>query len=69
MRYYSYDEPTEDGGNRTITMSEDEIIESYWPWWYERMCEKYGKERVDLNYCKKDCINDWIIVHWARESI
>jgi hypothetical protein len=31
------------------------------------MCEKYGKEIVDANYSFEDCLDDWIVVHWAWE--
>jgi hypothetical protein len=40
----------------------------YWDYWYEKMCAKYGKEYVDDNYSKDDCINDWVVVNWAVES-
>lgn len=68
MNYWSYDEPTFDGGNNTITLSEDEIIARYWKFWYPAMCKKHGKEHVDENYCEKDCIDDWVVIHWARKS-
>ena len=32
------------------------------------MCEKFGKEHVDEHYSPQDCIDDWVIVHWAQES-
>lgn len=50
------------------TLSEEEILSEYWDYWYDRMCKKFGKEHVDANYCRQDCIDDWIIVHWAWES-
>ena len=32
------------------------------------MCKKFGKETVDSQYSKQDCIEDWCVVHWAVES-
>jgi hypothetical protein len=48
-------------------MSEDEIRKEYYPWWYGKMCEKYGKEHVDATYSFEECLEDWKIVHWAWE--
>ncbi len=66
MRYYSFAYPI-DGDNFIETKSEDDIRKEYWPHWYGKMCEKYGKEIVDANYSFEDCLNDWIVVHWASE--
>lgn len=67
MKYYSYNEYT-DGGGIMLTLSEDEIIKSYWDYWYSMMVKKYGKDVVDSTYSKADCIDDWVVVHWAWES-
>ena len=66
MRYFSYNEYDENGGH-VVTLSEDEIRDEYYTWWYEQMCRKYGKLYVDDNYCFEDCLLDWISVHWAWE--
>jgi len=71
MRYWSYNEQTEkDGveGNVVLTVSDEDILKEYWPYWYEKMCEKFGKEHVDANYCPEDCIDDFVVIHWAWES-
>jgi hypothetical protein len=70
VKYYSYNEPgdPECKTNVVVTLSEDEIIEQYWGYWYGRMCTKYGKEKVDVDYNKQDCIDDFCIIHWAWES-
>lgn len=72
MKYYSYCEPKDpvngDFSAVTITLSEQEILKEYWDYWYERMIQKFGKEHVDANYCPKDCIDDWCVIHWAWES-
>ena len=66
MKYYSYDEYSEEGPV-IITKSEQEIIDEYYDFWYDRMCKKFGKEHVDANYAKQDCIDDWVVTHWAWE--
>lgn len=66
MRYYSYNEFDSDGG-RVVTMSEEEIRKEYWPYWYKKMCAKFGQEHVDANYSFEECLIDWLTVHWAWE--
>lgn len=55
-------------GSCIVTLSEAEILDCYWTFWYDRMCEKFGKEHVDANYSSIDCIDDWAAIHWAWES-
>jgi len=31
------------------------------------MCERFGKEHVDANYCFEDALDDWVVVNWAWE--
>jgi len=64
MRYYSF----WDGVDNLTTLSEVEIHKSYWDYWYAAMCRKFGKEKVDECYSAEDCLQDWIVVHWAWES-
>lgn len=68
MRYWSFGYPDEKNKDVIETFSEDDIMKTYWPYWYGRMCDKFGKDHVDAHYCKEDCIQDWITVHWAWES-
>lgn len=70
MRYFCYNEydPAHKDGGYVVTLSEQEIQSQYWPYWYERMCKKFGKELVDKNYSFEDCLTDWIVVNWAWES-
>lgn len=74
MKYYSYNEYdpesplADEKGGYVVTKSEKEILREYWPYWYVRMCNKFGKEEVDAKFSKQDCIDDWIIVNWAWES-
>lgn len=72
-RYFSYNEydpessRSDETGGYVDTVSEDYIREHYWPYWYNRMCIKFGKEHVDKIYSFEDCLSDWIIVNWAWE--
>jgi hypothetical protein len=66
MRYFSYNEWDETGGG-VVTLSEKEIRDSYWDYWYGKMCEKFGKDVVDANYAWEDCLDNWIVVNWAWE--
>ena len=74
MKYWSYNEYDPDSpladetGGYVVTLSEEEILKNYWPWWYGKMCEKFGEEYVNKNYSVQDCIEDWCIVNWAWES-
>jgi hypothetical protein len=72
MRYYSYNEPVFDEDNNVIgdvveTFSEEDIRKTYYPYWYDRMCFKFGKEYVDKNYSFEECLIDWMHVNWAWE--
>jgi hypothetical protein len=70
VRYYRYNEPRDpengDFKAKTVTLSEQEILD-YWDYWYTAMCKKYGRETVDREYTKRECIRDWMAVHWAWE--
>lgn len=67
MRYWSLAYPDESDNDVVETLSEEDIRKQYWPHWYGKMCEKFGKDHVDSNYCFEDCIDDWVMVHWAWE--
>ena len=68
MRYFTYIEPEEDSGTKYVTLSEEEIRNEYYPYWYGKMCRKFGKEYVDKTYSFEECLEDWRIIHWAVES-
>ena len=71
MRYFCYDELVDPGflreGTRVVTVSEQEIREEYYSWWYEKMCKKYGKEEVDKNWSFEECLEDWVTLHYGWE--
>jgi hypothetical protein len=74
MRYFSYNEYdpnspfADETGGYVVTVSEDDIKRTYWPYWYKRMCEKYEQAYVDETYSFEDCLEDWRVVYWAWES-
>jgi hypothetical protein len=73
MRYYSYNEYdpdsplADDTGGYVVTVSEEDIKLKYWPYWYKKMCERFGQETVDRDYSFENCLDDWIVVNWATE--
>lgn len=70
LRYFSYNE-YDSYGEKVVTMSEEEIQKEYWPYWYKKMCNKFGQQHVDQNYSFEHCLQDWKDTHWAwlRDSI
>ena len=68
MKYYSYNEFDGMSSGQVSTLSEKEILDSYYDFWYEAMCKKFGKDVVDRDYSPQDCIGDWAVSHWAWRS-
>lgn len=70
MRYWTIVTPDNDENSTPIyeTLSDDEILEQYYPYWSSKMIDKYGEEEFKKNWCKLDCIDDWVAIHWAVES-
>jgi hypothetical protein len=71
MRYYAYNEYepnslwADEEDNLVVILSEEDILKNYWPWWYGKMCKRFGKEEVDKYWTFEDCLEDWIVVNWA----
>lgn len=70
MRKFAYNEPifSEDGsifGNRVIEFTEEQIRETYFPFWKAKMEKKYGVDHFYINF--DTCVEDWITVNWAWE--
>lgn len=63
MKHFAYVEPGPDNEPITTVMSEQEILDSYYPYWQEQM-RKVGK--ADL-ISEAFCLEDWIAVNWAAE--
>lgn len=65
MRYWRLDYQNMAGKDITRILSDDDIIAEYWNYWYGKMTAKFGKDYVDQNFSKSDCIDDWSVVNWA----
>jgi hypothetical protein len=65
MKSWSYIEPVDpangDWTTRTITLTENEILERTYPWWAQQMM-KAGKT---VGITPLNCIEDFVVVHWA----
>lgn len=69
MKKFSYDEMVLDGagnyiGDKIVTLTEREILDSYWQYWLRRMLEA-GNGPAECT--EENCIDEWCIVHWAWE--
>lgn len=65
MKYYTIVFPGEFGQHVQETWSTEQILESYWDYWCERMY-KAGKDPEVHTF--QDCIDDWCTIHWAEET-
>lgn len=75
MRYFQYLEPEFGGiegeflGCRVITLSEEEILETYYPYWraaVERVNPTHFENKSE-DELKEDALQDWAIINWADE--
>lgn len=48
-----------------VVFTEVQILESYWPYWYEKMAEVYGKGHPKIT--EENCIQDWVVSNLAWE--
>lgn len=57
------DEPIEE------ILTEQDIIEQYYPYWSSKMIEKYGLKvfYTAFSPAQEYCIQDWMTIHWAKE--
>lgn len=64
MKYYTMCYPGEYGQHVQETLSEFQILKTYFPYWYGRMrgVNKLGEVTIE------NCIEDWIIGHLAWET-
>jgi hypothetical protein len=47
-----------------ITLTEKQILDSYFPYWWSMMT-KVGRD--DL-ISERNCIDDWAVIHWAVKT-
>lgn len=65
MNKWSIAYPDEEGEHVVEILTEDQIIEQYFPYWSGKMRE-VGK--ADL-ISRELCIEDWCTVHWAMKVV
>jgi hypothetical protein len=66
MRKFYYYQFTPDDGHHEVAITDETIIETYWPFWQRKMKEKYGDN--DYLITQENCIADWIVINWAFEK-
>jgi hypothetical protein len=64
MRYWTIVYPCELGQHVQETLSEDQIIQTYYTYWATNMIQNVK----DPDLSRERCIDDWIVVHWAQET-
>ena len=72
MRYYSFNELVlDENGNivddKAITVSEEEIRRTYFPYWRQRKSKRTGEPCPDSDSEFEDCLDYWIVANWAWE--
>jgi len=65
MRKFRYIEPDENDQVKEIILTEEDILRQCWEFWSRKMMEKYGPDHEWIT--EKNCIEDWIVGHWASE--
>lgn len=63
---FCYDDPE----HGKVTKTSQEILDEFYPIWYDRMLGKYGKEEMESRFywvCHYQCIQDWCVVNGAWE--
>jgi hypothetical protein len=62
MRYFEYVESTREDKVRRVILSEESILQRYYPLWIYKM-KKGGKEHL---ISPDNCIRDFITIHYAQ---
>lgn len=65
LRKWTIAYPDTDGSDIEETLTENDIIATYYPYWSKRMIMKVGTDVFQKCYTTEDCIQDWVVVHWA----
>lgn len=63
MKSYEIAYPDENNNDVVEILTEEEILATYWDYWYERMCSVGKREEAT----RERCIEDWCVIHWATE--
>ena len=67
MKYWTYVEPTHDE-DHIVTMSEKEILDQYFPYWFDMMAKAGKNIALEGSLMGQMCIDDWVTIHWATET-
>lgn len=69
MKYYTIVYPDRNSlgeeYNHWETLSEKEILDQYWKYWFIKMIDN---GQPDEKLTSEQCIEDWCIVHWAERN-
>ncbi len=63
MRFYKIVYPDAQGNPVEEELSEIDILDAYWDYWYEAMVRADKRHLVSIDRC----IEDWVVVNWAWE--
>ncbi|MBG23699.1 MAG: hypothetical protein CMF22_10275 [Idiomarinaceae bacterium] len=63
MKYYKFIYPDEQGLLVEEVLSEQDILDFYWEYWYEKMVRKGLRDKISIHHC----IDDFVVVNWAWE--
>lgn len=63
MRFFRWLEPDAAGEPVERTITDEEILTQYYPWWHTEMV-RIGKGHLVSN---QNCVDDFCVVHWAYE--
>lgn len=63
MKYYKICYPDEHGNHIEETLSEQDILDHYWEYYYEAMVRADKRDLISIDRC----IGDFITVNWAEE--
>ncbi len=63
MKYYKICYPDEHNNPIEETLSEQDILDFYWEYWYEVMVRADKRDLISLDRC----IEDFIAINWAEE--
>lgn len=66
MKYYRVQSFSEETGAIEEVLSEQDILDQYWPYWVTQMAKKFGPCHPSITH--QNCIDDFVVVHWAWET-
>lgn len=64
MKYWTIVFPGEYGQHVQETWNTEQILKSYYTYW----CTKMIQNVPNPDLSQENCIDDWVVVHWAVET-